>query len=240
MKTLIILFIISFSATAGFYSAPFTEIEKKLLDCDYSITVFKKCEGYCAEITKDFNCNYSEIYEELVDDKSKPVYSKSEIEACEDQSDCESKNLTKSCLDVEEYVLMSDGYSEIYCSKLLRYEQKKSGIKTIVVNEIKRDAYESLKLEKETQEAAIKMAMKAINHGQRVIALLIVRNASKGLTTAQIGEMNLTYAQIKGLLETGSLLTAKEKIELITPDGTIVTEADKTALVSEINKFLGL
>jgi len=44
-----------------------------------------------------------------------------------------------------------------------------------------------------------------------------------------------TYANIKALLESGSLGTARAKITEVTPDGTIVTEADRTALLAVLD-----
>ena len=222
------------------YRAPVSEVEKKILDCNYPLLVKKKCEGVCVEIKKEFNCKYYEIAEEMVDDSTKPVHSKSESEVCADQLDCETKNESKICADVLESVFMAEDFSEIYCSKFIRFEQKLSGRKTTKENSTKKAAYDSTKASSDAMEAGIAQALKRIDHGKRIIALLLVRNAPKTLNKGQIKQMNATYAEIKGLLDTGSLETAKDEITAITPDGTIVTEADKTALISEINKFLGL
>jgi hypothetical protein len=224
----------------GANMAPVSEVEKKILDCEYPLTSSGSCQGSCIEIKKEFNCKYSELADEEIDDYSKPTWAtRSMVEVCSGQADCEQKVSDKVCVD-ERHALTDAEFTETWCNKITGYEQVLSGNKIIVENATKKAAYETAKAASDAMEAAIEQAYKAINHGKRVIALLVVRNASKGLTTAQIEQMNLTYSEIKNLLETGSLVTAKEKIELITPDGTIVTESDKTALVSEINKFLGL
>ena len=91
---------------------------------------------------------------------------------------------------------------------------------------------------KAAREAQIASAMAAINHGKRVIALFLVRNSTKSLTTGQVKQLNATYSAIKDLLETGSLVSAKEEINALTPDGVLVTEGDKTELIAEIDSFL--
>ena len=240
MKFLTLL-LISFSASASYLP------ESKIGQDTNGITIYNnsgKCASVysekCIKIKKGYNHVYSELADEMVNDYSKPTWAtRSMVEVCSGQADCEQKVSDKACVD-ERHALTDAEFTETWCNKITGYEQVLSGNKIIVENATKKAAYDSAKAASDAMEAAIEQAFKAINHGKRVIALLVVRNASKGLTTAQIEQMNSTYAEIKNLLETGSLVTAKEKINLITPDGTIVTEADKTALVSEINKFLGL
>jgi hypothetical protein len=261
MKNIISILIFTLITNITFgASAPISEIQKKIDNCNYklNVNIGKSCQGQCLEVLPSFNCEYSEIVDKMIDDETRPIHeAKSIVVACaavlDDPSTTEideSKTLEQDCLEKEAAQICdgSQGYfkvrvadnSEVYCTKVVGYEQKVSGEKTITENATKKAAYDSSRLASEQMEAAIASAMKAIDHGKRVIALLLVRNASKGLTTAQIEQMNSTYAEIKNLLETGSLVTAKEKIESITPDGTIVTEADKVALVLEINSFLGL
>lgn len=125
--------------------------------------------------------------------------------------------------------------SEVYCTKILGYEQKASGTKTVVENSSKKTNFEAAKSAKIAKEAAVVFALKAMNCGKRTIATLLVQNASKGLTKRQIKQMNKAYRDIKELLETGSLDSAKEEIEAVVADGTLVTEADKTALIAELD-----
>lgn len=83
--------------------------------------------------------------------------------------------------------------------------------------------------------SALRNAQKAMDCGRSAQALLLVRNATKGLTTTQIKQMVSTYSSIKQLLDTGSLVSSIEEIEEIEADGILVTESDKTALVIHIN-----
>lgn len=232
----LILFLISFNLYANYI--PESQVES----CGPK-TVWlksKKCGDNCIKINKNYNCNYSELADEMINDIEKPIWAiRSMVEVCSGQLDCEQKVSDKACIDGR-HALTNAEFTETWCNKITGYQQKLSGRKIIVENATKKAAYDLAKTSSEAMESAINQAYKAIDHGKRIIALIVVRNASKGLKKNQIRQMNSTYAEIKGLLETGSLETAKEQIESITPDGTIVTDADKTALVSEINKFLGL
>lgn len=84
-------------------------------------------------------------------------------------------------------------------------------------------------------EAALAKAEKAMNCGRSVQALLLVRNAVKNLSTAQIKQLVEAYSPIKSLLDTGSLSSAGEEIQAVEADGVIITEADKLALLAKIN-----
>lgn len=100
------------------------------------------------------------------------------------------------------------------------------------------DAEDAAKATKDAEDAAIETAIAAMDCGRKVVGLLLVRNQPKNLTTAQVKQMNADYATIKDLLETGSLVSAKEEIEALVPDGTIVTTDDQTALAAKIDECL--
>lgn len=181
---------------------------------------------------------FSEVDEE-VDDTSKPIYSKSEMVSCVSEANCDLIFLTKVCTDSTEQLIKNYDLLEVYCSKWVGYEKKLQ--KTIAQDASKLAAFQAQKAIEEAarqKEASIQVALKRIECGKRVIGLLIVRNSVKVLTTAQVGQINTTYSPIKSLIETGSLVTAKEYMQAITPDGVLITEADKSDLVAEINKCL--
>lgn len=240
MKSIITLFIL-LMATSSFAQSLYVP-ESKVGKGTDGLTIHKskaKCETQysetCFDIKSTKNASYSEIIDEMVDDYSKPVNSKNEIEACSDQTDCETKNASKVCADSEESVFMAADYSEIYCSKLLRFEQKLSGRKIVSANETSKASYDAAKIAEATKEAAIAMAARAIACGKRVISMLVVQNASKSLDTTQIKAMNVTYASIKDLLETGSLTSAREEILAQPVAEPLVTQTDKDVLVAELD-----
>ena len=79
------------------------------------------------------------------------------------------------------------------------------------------------------------MAMKAQHCGKRVMALMLARNAQKGLSKPQRKQLVQTYKDIKNLLDVGSLDVAKDEIQAVDADGVLVTSADKTALTADLD-----
>jgi hypothetical protein len=181
----------------------------------------------------------AEIVDVMIDDTANPIMSKSEAEPCSGQADCQLKLGVKECSDSEETAYIDEGFTEVYCSKITGYPQIASGSKKLQNNPTKMATYEAQVAAEKAQSDAIAQAKQAMACGEDVIALLLVLNVPKGLTTAQIKQVNQTYADIKDLLETGSLVSAREEIQAVTPDGTLVTEADKIALTAKIDECLG-
>jgi len=87
-----------------------------------------------------------------------------------------------------------------------------------------------------TKIAGIEAALLAVEGGKRIVAYMNALNYAKGLTTAQVKTVlqDADLSLIKSLLESGSLVTAKEEIEAYTPDGTLVTQGDKDAIIAEL------
>jgi hypothetical protein len=90
------------------------------------------------------------------------------------------------------------------------------------------------------QDMAISEKMANMHFGQKVLALIAVRNDAKSLQPADIVSLTTAYATIQSLLLSGSIATAKAQIEAITPDGTLVTQADKDSILAAINDYLGV
>lgn len=197
------------------------------------------CERISGEKCFDLGEYPSSVYSEIdleVDDNLKPNYSKNEVQACADSAACDLIHSTKVCSDVQESSIKNYDLLEVYCSKFLSYDKKL--IKSIALDASKLSAYQAELATKATlqaKESAIAYAQKLMACGNKVVAYMLVRNQPKALTTSQVDSLVQTYAPIKGLLETGSLTTAKEKILAVVADGVVVTEADKAALIAEID-----
>jgi hypothetical protein len=159
------------------------------------------------------------------------------VEACSGEADCELKLSEKNCVDGR-WALMDAEFTETWCNKITGYSQILSGRNIVIENATTKATYEAEQAAKAQMDGAISQAKAAMECGRTVKALLMVRNAPKGLSKGQIKQMVNTYAEIDSLLESGSLATAKDEIAAITPDGTLVTEGDKTALMAEIDKCL--
>jgi len=78
-------------------------------------------------------------------------------------------------------------------------------------------------------------ANNAIKCGLKVKSRMLVQNASKSLTDTQKINILSTYSTIDALLSAGSLATARVQILAVVADGVMIVEADKTALVAELD-----
>lgn len=197
------------------------------------------CERISQEKCFDLGDYPSSVYSEIdveVDDNLKPNYSKNEVQACANEAACDLIHASKTCIDPLESSIKNYQLLEVYCSKFLSFDKKL--IKSIALDPVKLSAYQAEQTTKATlqaKEAAIAYAQKLMACGNKVVAYMLVRNQPKALATSQVDTLVQTYAPIKGLLETGSLTTAKEKIAAVVADGVVVTEADKAALIAEID-----
>jgi uncharacterized ubiquitin-like protein YukD len=200
------------------------------------------CERISNETCYDLGSYPSSVYSEVdsnIDDFNKPVYSKNEIQSCATNEICDSIHASKVCSDSLEYSIKNYDLNQVYCSRVIGYETK--AIKIIELDSAKLSAYQAqeiFKTQARQKEQVIQFALKRIECVKRVIGLLVLRNSTKVLTTANIAQINSTYAPIKGLIDTGSLNTAKEQMALIVPDGTLITVDDKNDLISESDKCL--
>lgn len=73
-----------------------------------------------------------------------------------------------------------------------------------------------------------------VDCGMKTIKFIAKNNVKKNLSKGQIKQMAKTYADIFDLLQAGAVDTAKDEITAQNPDGTIVTNEDKTAIISFI------
>lgn len=220
MKFIIMFLFLSFAAFANY-------IPKNMVgDCSQKTVYVKasKCPGECIRIPSPYFCQYHEIVAETV--------MKEDVEACVDEAECQSILASKICSTPQARTIYTLEPNEVYCT-WVRPEQ-------VLVNASLKGTYESEKTVEDAQNAAVSQAKLNMECGRNVQALLVVRNAAKNLTTTQVKQVIQTYSIIKQLLDSGSLNTAKEEIQAVTPDGTLVTEEDKTALINKIDECLGL
>jgi hypothetical protein len=199
-------------------------------------------EQVCFDISNK-DPRFHDAQTSMIDDMTKPIYKpKYNIENCDSDSDCQTKQAVKSdCTngDFTQYEKNNfpiPGYS-LFCIGITGYEQKEQTI--LVVNQAKKTEVEAADAAKAQLENDIAERMKRASFGQRMIAYMGVRNDAKNLTEQQTTQFLSTYGGLMQLFQAGAIDTAKAQIEGITPDGTLVTQADKDALLSEINAYLG-
>lgn len=213
----LILFLISFSAAAGYY-APVAEVEKKILDCNYPLEVSKKCSNNCIAVDKTFNCETGKIVNEEIDDYSKPVNSKTIVNECGDycQSLFDTDYKDYKCVDADERLILNLDTKQIYCSKILRYEKKLSG-KKIIIDDVDKKAAYDLKILKKTTMAA-KKARGAVSRQKCKDALDYIAggNLDSEMTEEQIDLMMASFEPIFKALQNNRPGKALRLINLVT------------------------
>lgn len=232
---------ISFTTMASNWM-PVSKIESKSSQAYQLESECKKSGEQCLDIgdeplvvTKGF-FTLSEVTE---DDLSEPLWgSRSMIESCDGEDDCKIKAVEKNCADEREAFYNAD-YSETWCNKIVGYMQKSTGVKSILIDLQALVAYKTAANLKAIFAAQRSYVSKLRECLAGVIDLLVLRNSSKLLSTAQVEQMVQTYQPIMALLQAVSGVTAKEKILAVSADGVLITEGDKVALTQEIDKCLG-
>lgn len=249
MRLLILFIFIPLMANANFIK------KSKLGDCSPGLTVYtsaKSCGVDCTVIPKGYNCEYYREKIILEMDHENGSFTKSEREDClpvaddpltvnidESKTDvevCEDKNAAKVCTDTEEkvYIRTDTNPMEIYCSKFTAPMIDK-GLREIVEDTDLKAAYETAKAQKDALAAAIESERVEAESGERLFYLIKAKNKTR-LTPAQRKQMRKDYRDILNDLKDGELCEAKNKIESITPDGTLIRAEDVTEIVAEIAK----
>jgi hypothetical protein len=231
------LFLISLNAFAGSF-IPMSKVGKST----DGITVYtkksmceKKYSETCINIRGFGNRVYHKIGNEMIDDISSPVWgTRSLIEACNGEQDCKDKALVKDCVD-DRIAYYNAEYSEVWCNKITGYNKISTGRKIIVEDSTKKAQYETQKAQETADKMAMAAASKALECGKKVISRMLIQNKPKDLSKAQVRNLVKTYKDIKNLLETGSLESAREDILAVAVNEPVVTQADKDALVAELD-----
>lgn len=182
------------------------------------------CKRVSGEECFDVGSNPSKIYSE--------IYLKAGTESCADEADCQAKLEAKSC-DANWSAIKNLDLLEVYCTKA-----------TMAVDEAKEDAYQAEQAAAAvaaSQAAGIAAVNKIGKCAEGVIDLMVLRNSQKSpaLTTAQVKQFVSTFAPIQNLLLARSLVSAKEEVQAIEPDGVLVTASDKAAVIAAIDVCLG-
>jgi hypothetical protein len=223
--------------------------ESKFNDAGASSYSKKKvCEAKesepCFQWQKGYILGTVSIQNVQEDDPTKPILKTPyNLKNCTDPTDCGTKSkaepadycLAGDYIQIKENSIMP-GYS-YYCEGVTGYEQQT--IKKVVEDSAAKATKETEIAADKAKRELIRNKMKDINFGKQVIALISVQNDAKNLNSTQIKQMLSTYATIEALLGVGSIDTAKGEVEAITPDGTLVTQANKDEILAMINEYLG-
>jgi|CXWL01.1.fsa_nt_gi hypothetical protein len=87
-------------------------------------------------------------------------------------------------------------------------------------------------------EARLREKNRNMQKGARIIALVSVMNEDAGFTGEQLVAFQSQFAQVQALLSAGSLGLAKGLIDLIVPDGVIITQSYKDKVLAELIKLI--
>jgi hypothetical protein len=173
-----------------------------------------------------------------VDAKEKPVYdSKSNITACNGLDDCYSK-IVNLCVSPK-YPVVNPNFLEVYCTKVVSYEQKDKSI--LVLDAVKEATYAQNKAIAATNKIKSDLIANKMKHcdvGLKVIAMVQLSSESKGLSKSVRDQLEVDLEAIIKKLHLCKLQDAKDLIEAIVPDGVKITTADKSGVLSVINEAL--
>lgn len=223
MKYLLVL-LFCFSAQASYIKVDDYCSENKW-------TAYSRCPkgATCYKVKEGHSCETHHVVNEIVDDPDKPVFSKNEVEACvaiEDdpvtievdesvtlESSCNEKHAMKTCIDVGEYSVIAEDYSEVYCTKLLRHEKKLTGRQVVVIDEVKKAANDIKVSKKESRRNKIN------NGSQRRLkcsdALSYISGDLKDLTEEQVDTVMAQFQSVHVALKDCSTKKAKRLLGLV-------------------------
>jgi hypothetical protein len=236
MKTLI-LFLITLNCFAGYRAQ-----SKFHLNSAASYNNSKSCETIEGEVCvkescggESINLNYCILIDEVIDDVSSPIETKSEIETCTDIPTCDAILASKSCTDPWEIVKLTM-YTEVYCSKITGYNTMLSGRKIVVVDEALKTTYDADQATKAVTKAAMDAQLKDMRDGKEIYAKIMLANKAR-LTTAQRATMRTNFALIRDYFLDGEICLAKTDVDAIVPDGIIIRQEDKDSTLTLIASY---
>jgi hypothetical protein len=188
----------------------------------------------------------------MVNDLTKPVYSKTDVVACAavsddpatteiDESktlleDCQEKLAALDCTGKGEAIRAEDN-SEVYCSMLLRYEQKPAGYSRAVVNETLKAQFDASQAAKKAERQAVQSQLKDMEFGKRLYAQVQLLNKGKGLSKAQRRQLRKDLKTMRDDLLDGNVCNVRADLVALPANGTTILEADKTALLAKIDAY---
>lgn len=210
------------------------------------------CPGACYKVPVGSNPAFVELQEVMVNDLTKPVWSKTDVVACEavaddpattevDESktlleDCQEKLAALDCTGKGEAIRAADN-SEVYCSRLLRYEQKPAGYQRAVVNETLKTQWEAERAAKRAEREAVQSQIKDMNFGRSLYASVQLLNKGKGLSKAQRRQLRQDLKTMRDDLLDGNICDVRADLVALPANGTTIREEDKTVLLAKIDAY---
>ena len=210
------------------------------------------CPGKCYRVPVGSASVFIELEEVMANDLTKPVYSKTDVVACaataDDpettevdetkslEDDCQEKLAALNCVGKGEAIRAEDN-SEVYCSRLLRYEQKPAGYSKAVVNETLKTQWKTQRAAAKAQRQAVQNQVEDMNFGREIYASIQLLNKQKGLSKAQRRTLRQNLKTMRDDLLDGSLCDVRADLVALSADGTLIREADKTAVLAKLDAY---
>lgn len=216
MKTLFFAYLVSFSALASNWM-PVSKVD---LGYTQAFQLQKDCENRSSEKCVDVGNNPALVSEGVIT-VSQTWSAKTQVAACSGQASCEEQLASLYCSVGQPFI--SEDYTETYCSELLI---------SLNTDETKLSQIQAAEAAKAQLAALESAGLKAKSDCDRVLNLIRGFNLLPGRTVEQTTQMQTVFADIQKALQDGRPGVAKALIQAAQPDGTIVTEAMKTAALN--------
>ncbi|MBE9542511.1 MAG: hypothetical protein IMF01_09350 [Proteobacteria bacterium] len=136
----------------------------------------------CSEIIGHYNYRTFSAADEMINDASKPKHeAASNITACVDADDCSLKLADQLCeSNTGHYALINAESTEVYCTKVVGYDQKPSGRKIVIEDAAKKTVNDASILASDNSKKAYRDSL---------ISILIDLDAGKTLTPVQTSKV---------------------------------------------------
>jgi len=242
MSLKLVLALAFMTASTSVLAENWAPSSKILTGSDSAYQLKGTCERVSGERCFDLGDKPPTVYSQATvqeDDTSKPNYSKEQVTTCASADDCRAKMQAMACSTDGARAVYNLAPMEAYCTKLTGYQQR--GVDVFILDQAKLSAH-TAKLSADAVQAAlevkIRKAMGEADCGRRAIALVRVRNIPKNLSKAQQKALQSGLKDANQYLHNGSLALARDEVVAITPDGTVIQQADKDAVIALLDECL--
>lgn len=177
----------------------------------------KKC-GDCLTLPKGVLIENITVIDEMIDDPASPIYeAKSNAVACSSEEDCLEKEAIHVCDTENKYftVRLADN-TEVYCTKLLGYNQVLSGREVIIEDPVKKSLFVSKDLKRKSREARKRKGSLARQKCKDALDYIAGGNLDSELTEEQVDAMQAAFSDIFQALQANRPGKALRLIKLVT------------------------
>jgi len=185
-------------------------------------------------------CSLKDV--QVPDREQEPSQVVTDEQACADKAECQSLIAQDGYCTEDSYSALygdrdEDGSMEAWC---VHNEYPTKTVTRLEPDQDKIDALEAERQARQEKQAKVQAKQAAIKKGQEIIMEFMLLNDERGLSSAQRAQL-LKMQEIqdaKLLLETGNLEAARDVIDSMTPDGTLLTGEVQSQVLGMIDARL--